>query len=758
MLRSALPIVLAAILCAAASSAVVSADADPATTLPGERVHHGEIPRASGPIAIDGRLDETTWETALAIDLPYEISPGENIPPPVRTTCLLSYDDRQLYVAFRALDPEPSRIRAHVADRDSVFRNDYVGVVLDPFNDGRRGFNFMVNPLGVQMDSSASDVGGAAASGFGSAALAPGEDSSWDALWTSAGRITGEGYVVEFAIPFTSLRFPRGNGIQTWGVVPYRAYPRDVMHRIRSVPRDRNRNCWFCQAGTVGGLSGMVPGRNIELTPTLTSARTDVRETPDPTLQRGRREDDLGLSARWGVTPNLSLNAALNPDFSQVEADAARLSVNRRFALFFEEKRPFFLEAADVFATPIDAVYTRTVADPEWGAKLTGKEGRNALGVFVARDRVTNVLLPGPQGSDRLSLEEENTVGVARYRRDVGESSALGVLATVREGARYHNRVFGTDGFVRLGARDTVKWQALRSDTHDPDGARSFGGNALHAEYVRSSRDWSFWAEFEQHDRGFRADAGFVPRVDTRSADAGIERLLWGNAGHWFNTLRFQLWGQRTEDTDGRLLGKMVEGTVRYDGPLQSTLLLERSVGTTTFRGQPFDADSSRLFFNVRPTGDFTSSIEVEYYNEVDFASSRPGRVFSISPGITYNIGRHLYIQVDHGFERFRRDGATLYRANVSAVRCVYQFNVRLFLRAVLQREAVAPIDAPVFDGPGPGSSFRNLLGQYLLSYKVNPQTVFFLGYSEDRGGEGTADRILRDRTFFMKLGYAFVR
>ncbi len=713
-------------------------------------VRHGDVPRSTTPIAIDGRIDEPAWEGALAIELRYEVSPADNAPAPVRTVCLLAYDARMLYVAFRAFDPHPEAIRAHVADRDTVYRNDHVGIVIDPFHDGRRGFNFMANPLGVQMDASATDVGGS--NGSFSAALLPSEDGSWDAIWESAGRITADGYEVELAIPFSSLRFPREPGAQTWGVLPFRAWPREAMHKIRSVPRDRDRNCWFCQTGLVGGLEGLVPGRNIEIDPTFTTTRTDVRSAfPDGPLERGRRDDDVGVSARWGVTPNLSLNAALNPDFSQVEADSAQLSVNRRFALYFPEKRPLFLEGADFFATPIEAVYTRTVADPSWGAKLTGKEGRNAVGVFVARDRVTNVLLPGNQRSDGASFDEPHTAGVARFRRDVGEASAIGALLTVREGARYHNRVGGFDAYLRFTPQDKVRFQALRSSTLDAGAAKSQSGNGVFAGYDHESRHWNAWLHLERRDPGFRADAGFVPRVDMQSGEAGFERVVWGSADRWFNRLSVTAEGWRDEDTSGNLLRDGLEVRGKYNGPYQSTVLLWANHAHVTYRGETFDNGGRGFFFNIRPTGDFTTSLDVAHYADVDAGSARGGRVLNVTPGLTYNLGRHAYTQLDHTFERFVRDGSWLYRANLTRLRLVYQFNVRLFARAIVERSELN-------ENLGTTSTERtSLLGQYLVSYKVNPQTVVFAGYSDSRLGTNAIERTTRDRTFFLKLGYALL-
>ncbi len=300
---------LTALLLFAAPVATLAEDEDTALT-----ARHFEIRRASGPIKIDGALDEPAWADALTFDLPYEWSPGDNVTPPVETEFLATYDDDYLYAAWRAHDPNPADVRAHLMDRDAIatfVQDDHVLLMIDTFNDERRAFQFRVNPLGVQADAVFSQNEGI-------------EDFSFDMIWDSAGRIDDEGYVVEIAIPFDQIRFPRTTGAQTWGFDVGRSYPRNVRHRIASSPRDRGNICVLCQADKVTGFENLEPGRNLEITPTLTADRTDTLDAfPGGDLVSEGEDVEAGLSVRWGITPNLSLNAAVNPDFSQVEADVA---------------------------------------------------------------------------------------------------------------------------------------------------------------------------------------------------------------------------------------------------------------------------------------------------------------------------------------------------------------------------------------------------------------------------------------------------
>ncbi|MBC8646985.1 MAG: carbohydrate binding family 9 domain-containing protein, partial [Thermoanaerobaculia bacterium] len=556
--------------------------------------------RAAGTIQVDGVLDETAWQQADRMELPVETFPGDNVTAPVKTEGFILFDDKYLYVGIRAQDPAPHKIRAHLSDRDKAFSDDFVGVVLDTFNDERRGFEFFVNPLGVQMDLFQNDVGG-------------GEDSTWDAIWASAGRITAEGYVVEMAIPFSSLRFRRAAGEQTWGVDMLRIYPRSQRYRVGLQALSRNRNCYVCQFSKITGFEGITPGRNLEFDPTLTGQRTDQREDfPDGPLEGGDLDIEPGLTARWGITPNLTLNAALNPDFSQVEADVGQLDINTQFTLFFPEKRPFFLEGADFFQTPIQAVYTRTVADPDWGTKLTGKEGKSAIGVFIARDDLTNLIIPGSQGSSLTSFRDNNHAGVFRYRYDVGKNSTVGALYTGRDAQDYANHVTGADAFIRVTPRDQVRLQALASrtrypgfivsDFNQPDG--TFTDHAYRFDYQHSTRNWFWFAEYEDIGEDFRADSGFLPQVNYRRPEAGLERIWWGPKGAWYSRIFLGGNWDRTEEQGGQLLEEEFEGYVGVGGPLQSFFFFGGGTRDRFYNGVDFEEQFGSAYIEIRPVGD----------------------------------------------------------------------------------------------------------------------------------------------------------
>ncbi len=729
----------------------VAAPASAPATEPERPIY--DVPSTDSAVEVDGRLDEPAWAAAAAIPLAYETKPAENQPAPVETTLYLTYDRDRLYVAFRASDPDPSKIRARLADRDTVFSDDFAGVALDTFNDGRRAFEFFVNPLGVQMDMTMDDVN-------------ENEDPSWDAIWDSAGRVTDTGYVVEMAVPFSSLRFPRTSGPQIWGIDALRYYPRESVHRLAIHPQDRDVDCYVCQMSKLRGFEGITPGRNLEINPTFTAGATED-------LADGATDEtsDLGVTAGWGITPNLRLSATVNPDFSQVEADVAQLDVNTQFALFFRERRPFFLEDADFFDTHLNAVFTRNVADPTWGLRLTGKSGKHAFGTFVADDELTNLIFPGNQGSRAGSFQFETRDAVLRYRRDMPRNSALGALYTRREGGGYSNSVAGVDGQVRFTKSDTLDFQVLRSETEYPlavaldfdQPAGAFDDHALRLTYVHADREWRGWAVYEDIGDGFRADMGFIPRVGIKHPRGGLQRTWWGDEDDPYEQLVAGVNYDRVEDRQGRRLESTREAWITYSGPRSSRAELWYWTRDRFFDGREFDERSVDTWLEIRPTGKTYARLWASIGDRVDFANSRPAESVQLEPELRLDFGKHLRATLSHRFFRLEvEDDAasrtgTLFTANLTQARLLYQLNLRTFLRAVLQYTDVDR-DLSLYNAPEDFEArTRELFTQLLFSYKINPRTVLFLGYSDNYRGDQDVGLTQQNRALFLKVGYAWV-
>ena len=705
------------------------------------------VPRTSLPIKVDGSINEKAWENALVMELKYEFDPGDNVSAPVRTEFLMIYSKSHLYAAFRCFDPNPSEIRAHLSDRDSDYGDDFVGVLLDTFNDERKNYIFLANPLGVQQDAIMTGR--------------TGYNANWDARFNAVGKIFDWGYCVEMAIPFSSLRFQRTGVPQVWGIDARRNYPRSMLHQIGLVPQDRNNNCYQCQMEKVRGFEGVRPGRNVEVTPTVTGVRTDAREKmPDGKLEKRNEDAEVGVTARWGVTPNITVSGTVNPDFSQVEADSRKLDINEPFALSYAEKRPFFTEGDEYFTTSLDAVYTRTMRDPSWGIKLTGKEGNNAMGAYIIRDAVTNIIFPGSQYSDAVSLEVGSTAAVFRYKHDFGSKYTLGALFTNRQGTDYYNRVFGIDGVLRFTDRDQLEVDMLASSTRYPDeiaaefGQKNgkFNDKALRAVYTHRTRNVTLFGAYLELGEDFRADLGFIPRVGYREVQTGGEYRWIAKPGKWWNL--FQVSGSvyQAKERNGTLLFKGLESKFLYSGVLQSYFYITFDRAREAYYGNEFDLTFFKTYFQFRPVGDLFFSLTTQFGDRIDYSNARPGRRFRLDTVLSYSLGNHLRLNLGQTYEQMNAAGQRLYTANISQGTIIYQFNTRTFFRSILQYVNYDyNTDNYLFEL---NPEYKHLFVQLLFSYKLNPRTVLFLGYTDNYDGNQDYPITRSNRTFFLKLGY----
>lgn len=686
-----------------------------------------EVRKAEGAIRIDAQLDEPAWQSATPLPVAYEWYPSDNIAAPVETEALVTYDERYLYVAFRARDPKPALIRARHHERDGGSDDDVVGFYIDPFNDDKLAYQFRVNPLGVQIDAINSDVEGS-------------EDFSWDAIWDSAGRLTPDGYVVEIAVPLQQLRIPSHAGAQTWGFLAVREWPRDVQHRLRSVQTDQNRDCLVCQFQDLRGFETRKTGRGIEITPTVTGTDDDAF--------------DAGVSARWAITPGTSLQATLNPDFSQVEADAAQFDVNTRFALFFPEKRPFFSEGADYFETRLPLVFTRTIADPAAGAKVSGKIGPNLYGALFARDEITNLLVPSDQSSFVTTVPGGSTSAFARYRRELSKSATFGGLITSRHAEDYENTVLAVDSFYRITDSDSVRAQLAGSRTSYPDAFAdrfeqphgTFDGHALSVSYNHADRNWTWLAQYEEVSPELRADSGFVNQVGIRYGRVYLQRRLRGGENRWYRDLYLNVGADDTRQYDGdwNEWGMDIGGT--YRGPRQSQISINLAPNQEFFAGTTYHNYRASVVASMQVSRDVSAEIGVRGGEAIDFNNRRDANFLEITPEINVNAGRHVSAELAYAYQAFEtKDGAQIFNVHLPQARLLWHFSRRAYVRTIVQYQQVE----------FPTSEERELLTQLLFSYRVNAQTVFLAGYSDDY--EGERDLTRTERAVFVKLGYAFL-
>lgn len=729
------------------------ADAQDAGTAPAAYVAGGRIPLLQDGIVIDGKLDDAAWEGALVQEIAYDIQPGDNTPAPVKTIVRIGYTHDALYLAFRALDPDPSQIRAHLRDRDAMFNDDWVGVFLDTFNDHRRGYEIVSNPLGVQGDIIRDESNSSNQ-----------EDPSWDGLWQSAGRITDEGYEVEMRIPFSTLRFPTGGGDQTWGISLFRNWPRDKRHQLASHRVPRDSNCFECEWAKYEGFAGARQGRNIEVVPTLTMGRTQSRDAAGEAWRNDDTSIEPGLDVSWAPSPAMTLNATLNPDFSQVETDQLQLNFNDSFALFYQEKRPFFLEGADYFTSQFDVLYTRQIADPDFGLRVTGRSGGSTYGAIAARDATTLVLVPGVLGSRFEQLDQAANVAVGRYRYDFDTHFSVGVIGTFRHGDDYANDVAGVDARWKQGAH-TATAQFLHSQSEYPAQivdryAGELGadprpsGNAWRAEYAYSDRDWNFDAWHEDIDPGFRADLGFMGQV-------GYDKSLLGGGRTWyfdgkaFDRVSTYADFDVTHRFDGQLLEREWEGRVNVQGPKQSSLMLHAMARKRFWEGRLFDEHYVDFDAGFRPTGNVQVGVYLQAGRMIDLDAAETGRRTLVELWGDANVGRGIALNWDVVRQRMRRDGGTAFEATVLNAGGSWQFDPRQRLRLTLQGSQVER-DVSLYADPIEARS-RDWAAQAVYSYKVNPRTVLYAGASYGAFMDDEHPDLFGDtRSVFVKMSYGF--
>ncbi|KAA3637293.1 MAG: hypothetical protein DWP97_01120, partial [Calditrichaeota bacterium] len=376
------------------------------------------VPKVSQSIKVDGKLNEAVWKNAAVAENFAETSPGDQTKPGVDSKALIMYDEHNLYVALIAYD-DPSTIRTSYSDRDNIFRDDYFGIMLDTYGDQTWGYEFFVNPYGIQGDLRTTTNSG--------------EDGSFDVVWESIGIVTDSGYQVEIAIPFASLRFP-DKEVQTWRVNFWRDHQRDLRRKYAWAATDRDLGCFLCNWGYLTGIENIKSGKNIEIIPNLVTTRAGQRlESKDPSspFEYDDPEADISVNARYGLTSNSSLELALNPDFSQVESDQTQIDINSTFGLFYPERRPFFQEGSEMFDTWISAIYTRSINDPSVSTKFTGQFGRLGVAYLFAIDETSPILVPLRQQS-RFAIAENSTVNIFRARQTFGQDSHLGFTFTDR--------------------------------------------------------------------------------------------------------------------------------------------------------------------------------------------------------------------------------------------------------------------------------------------------------------------------------------
>ncbi|MGB1199050.1 MAG: DUF5916 domain-containing protein [Thalassotalea sp.] len=712
------------------------------------------IPYSNSSAKIDGELSDPIWQEANTIDLNIVNSPWNNKASPVKTVAKIIENGEYLYISFIADDPNPENIQASLGDRDTKWGDDLVAIKLDTFNTRRLNYQFMVNPYGVQIDAINNEITGDT-------------NSSWDGIWQSYGKITEQGYQVEIAIPYRILNFADNNDVKTWAIELLRLYPRDSRLRISHMPLDRDNNCWLCQAPEIKGFKNAKASKKIMLTPTIVAQRDQSKDVYDENSQWNSKNDiDAGLDLRWGINANTLLNVTLNPDFSTVESDAGQLSINKTFSLYYEEKRQFFTDNADYFSSNYNLVYSRNIADPDYGAKLTGSEGKHNYGIFITNDTETNFIVPGNTHSSITSLNTESHSGALKYRFDANHDLSIGAISTLRTADNYHNYVFGLDSKYKFDDSNSFLAQWLTSDTKH---LGEFQDQALKLNYVHDSEYWRVDAEHQDIGKDFRADLGYMPYADYQAEKLLVDRFFYGASDSAWQEAKLSGQWQIKHSDKGELLEKSLATSFWVTGPLLSTfdvmLTHAEKVGLRQNEANRAIDNNTTLFtenqavfhFDIQPSTKLYSAFDITLGDKIDYDNNRLGKGKEFIANVTYNATKHLEIDFYQTYETLDADDDNVYKAFLSELRLSYQFDVRSYLKLNL---VYSDIEINTANNPMIAVSRKNndLSAQLIYAYKINPQTVFFLGYSDFSYQDDDLRKLERaERTFFTKISYAWL-
>jgi hypothetical protein len=684
--------------------------------------------RASAAPVIDGKLDEDVWKTALKFTDFKTYKPDYDKEPSQKTEAYFLYDAENFYFAFRCFDTDPGLIKANLSKRDGMFEDDCVALCLDTFSDAQNAYLLMVNPLGIQGDGLMNSVGNM--------------EPSMDFVWYSKGQIDTGGYSVECRIPLQSIRFASRKT-----VIMGMAFVRQIVRASENSSFPAifpDKGSLISQLQPVS-ISGLKYDRVVEILPALT--HSDHSLMNEGRLRRDLRQTDFSLTAKVGLTSDLTSDATYNPDFSQVESDAGQVDFNVRYSLYYPEKRPFFMEGLEYFQvagnpeeSPLRAiVYTRTIINPILGFKATGKLGiKNTIASIYAHDD-----LPGDP------VDRYPDFGIVRFRHSLKDDSFIGGFYTSRFQGSGFNQVAGTDGRFRLTGASVAEYHLFGSFTRNPGAEATVNGHALSLYYNYGTR--SVYAEVSGQDisKYFQVDTGFVTRT-------GISRLApffmykFYPKSNFFQRIEPFYWGEHIYDKFYGTFETYNVFALRFWLPRSSMFRVDGLLGNEVYVGRKFNRDSYRFMFETQLTkhlnlgGMFRRGGMIFYdpadpyqgYGNQALASAEYQPLEKFSFGLSYT-----YV----GFYR-ESDSQKVYDYGIIRSRNTFQINKYLFLRAIFEYNTF----------------YRRLTTDGLISFTYIPGTVVHIGYGSAyeklawTGGEFVdSNRFLEtQRGFFFKVSY----
>jgi hypothetical protein len=708
-------IALGAIICTSPAAAAAGQTQAPPVVSTTPVAAHTEAARLTAAPKLSDYLDGGSHPGHLVTGFKQR-HPKDLAPATEDTEAYLAYDDAALYVGFVCHSSSPARIRARLSKREDIFSDDFVAVFLDTFRDKQRAYEFFTTPRGIQAD--------------GITAATTGDDYSWDAEWTSEAIVTPTGYVALIAIPFKVLRFPvRGDDVQHWGIALMRSIPSKDEDDFWPGISDTLSN-FVGQFGMLDGLARVSPGRNVQVIPYATFTGARVLESVPPgyaTSGAGR----VGLDAKFVAHDALTFDLTLNPDFSQVETDDPQVTVNQRFEVFFPEKRPFFLENADVFNDSIQQLFfSRRLGDPQFGGRMTGKVGHWAIGAIVIDDRQ-----PGETAATGTPGSGDRTgAAVVRARYDFDNESRVGLLGTARTFGPSSNVVGSVDTRIKLSPKWVFDGQVVVDSTTDLTGVHTVGLSSAF-NLSRSGREFNYTFGYADASPSFHTDLGFIPRVNYRQA-ASFFALRWYPTTGPVLDYGPNSFVQLTTNWAGQLTDWVVRFPFQLDLRGRTGVFGRYALITETISGVRLNEHESVIQFNsdyVKSVGVFASYSHGTRPDYFPAAGLLPflGTFTDVSAGLTLRPIAPLLVSETYLYSRLdaRPDSpgtGTIFTNPIHRLRVNYQFSREWSLRAIVDYSEVAPNTALVAL-----ARTKHFDVDLLLTWLLHPGTALYLGYTD---------------------------
>ena len=704
---------------------------------------------------IQPSMSNEAWSEAPSVYIQHQLSPNDSEPAPVKTEVKVLYSENNLYVGFISHDPSPEQIRANVTDRDEFGGDDYVGVFLDTYNNNQNAYEFFVNPLGIQMD-----------------ALRTGnsEDLNFDALWYSEAKTTNNGYVAVMKIPFKSINFPDRN-LQNWSVQFFRNYPRNNRYQLSWTDVSMDNSCLLCQNGTLTDIREVESSNTIEILPYVVATQSgSLNDMSDPNsgFDNGPVEPKIGGSISYSPTSTSSLDLVVNPDFSQVETDAAQISVNETFALFYSEKRPFFKRGSELFSTREDLYYSRTINNPLAAGKYTKKSDDFSIAFLSAYDRNAPFIIPGKEQSSQVQSDQGAYNNVLRTKYNIGQESHVGGLITTRNQGQGSNYVGSLDWDLLLADNYYFRGQTAYSSTQELDdlslydNQRRFGdtsydaafngekyrGYLITTELAREAKYYNFSIGYSSYSPTFQSQVGFINETNRRLFEGSQSisyypdnDILTQGSVSTSGTWRYDFSGQFQE----RYIFVRLSNSFAGQNSLNLSYL---PVNDERFRGQLFrNIYRGTISFNSNTWDAFSFGGSLEIGRDINrTANPVLGTGYSISGNVTIKPTPRFRLTFNYNYSTLSElDGSeTFYSGDIYRLNARYHFTSKWYTRLISEYD-----------------SFNDEIQLYpLVSYKANPFTKFYIGVTSyvtefnQSGAGGFRDYKETSRQFFVKFQY----